>query len=122
MRQTGSKRTCCRVLEAQRDVISFHIQIISALLQAICFFLAHKIIGGDIASVTRGDQIAKIVLWYLPLLIEFVFHLYHLKHAGSTLFKSSKVFERSACTFTVVIGGGMQYICYFMYCTYCYDI
>lgn len=107
MGQHDKSKILGTIFNVQKDLTFFHVQMLSLLLQAAWFFIAFYVSGEDIALVSAGDQIAKVVLWYLPLLMEFAFHLFYPSLAGSTPVKPSKIFKRSAITFTVVIGGGI---------------
>ena len=57
-------------------------------------------------NVTKGDRVAKVVLWYLPLLIEIAIHFYTLRLKGHTGYDQTRIFRRSAMTFTIILGGG----------------
>lgn len=54
----------------------------------------------------KGAQVAKVILWYYPLLFEVAMHFLAMSQPGHVLYPVDRVFERSAVVFVIILGGG----------------
>lgn len=61
----------------------------------------------DDCGPTKGREKAKIVLWYVPLLVEVVSHFAACGVRGAVPYPRAMVFERAATLFTIILGAGM---------------
>jgi hypothetical protein len=83
---------------------SIMVHISSTFLSAILYFAAY----GALSSVnpSKADFAAKVVLWYLPILIEIVAHFLANRVPGRVSYSVTSVFARSSTLFIVVLGIG----------------
>ena len=73
----------------------------------ICYVTAAIVIG---RNPNRADQIAKIVLWFFPLLIEVAAHFIAANVPGRVRYPAAAIYERSATVFIITLGGGLDKI------------
>ncbi len=78
--------------------------IYTLMFSAVCYFVALGVIEKDTPS--RTDEIIKLVLWYLPLVIEVAAHFLLALRKDYVVYPPSAVFKRGITLFTVVLGAG----------------
>ncbi|KAK7453192.1 hypothetical protein VKT23_011873 [Stygiomarasmius scandens] len=88
---------------------SFLVHIGSLLFSSLCYFTAFGVIG---THPDEGDQIAKLVLWYLPLLTEVAAHFISISRLcnGWVRYRAELISTRSATVFVIILGGGLDKI------------
>lgn len=86
---------------------SFHVHIASIAFSAICYFTAYIVVG---KNPNETDQIAKLVLWYLPLLVEVAAHFIAQVVPGRVRYQAEAIYERSSTVFIIILGGGLDRI------------
>ena len=77
------------------------------VFSSLCYFGAYIAIGKD---PSEGDQIAKIVLWYFPLIIEAVAHFIAAALPGRVRYPAEAIYARSSTVFIIILGGGLDKI------------
>ncbi|KAF5335607.1 hypothetical protein D9758_017258 [Tetrapyrgos nigripes] len=104
-RRTGETGT--RIPLYDRTALLVHIG--SLLFSSICFFISFGVIG---SHPGKGDQIAKLVLWYFPILIEVAAHYLSISHfcRGCVQYNATAIIKRSATVFIIILGGGLDKI------------
>ncbi len=68
------------------------------------YFTAYAVLEAH--HVSRGDEIAKVVLWYLPIVLEVIAHFWANTLPGHVSYPGEAVFARSSTLFIVVVGIG----------------
>ncbi|KAK7464155.1 hypothetical protein VKT23_006321 [Stygiomarasmius scandens] len=102
-----------KLREDKKLVISKHsaflVHIVPLLFSSVCFFAAFGVVG---KSPDKGDQIAKLVLWYFPLLIEVAAHFIAISRfcGGRVRYNADSIFTRSSTVFIIILGGGLDKI------------
>lgn len=91
-------------LEAE-NLRSLRTHVISLILSALSFFVASVILSSS-HGTDKGAQVAKVILWYSPLLFEVAMHFLAMSQPGHVLYPIDRVFERSAAVFVIILGGG----------------
>ena len=79
----------------------------SLLFSATCYFIAYLVIG---KNPDETDQIVKIILWYLPLLVEVAAHFVAASVPGRVRYPTEAMYERSYTVFIIILGGGLDQI------------
>lgn len=74
---------------------------------SLCYFTAFAVIG---KNPNETDQIAKLLLWYLPLLIEVASHFVAASIPGRVRYNAEAIYSRSSTVFTIILGGGLDKI------------
>lgn len=86
---------------------SFYVHIGYVTFSALCFFTAYGVVG---KNPDEADQIAKLVLWYMPLLLEVAAHFIAQFVPGRVRYQAEAIYERSATVFIIILGGGLDRI------------
>ena len=86
---------------------AFFVHIGSLIFSATCYFIAYFVIGNN---PNRTDQIVKIILWYLPLLVEVAAHFVAASVPGRVRYPTEAMYERSYTVFIIILGGGLDKI------------
>ena len=79
----------------------------SLLFSATCYFIAYLVIG---KNPDETDQIVKIILWYLPLLVEVAAHFVAASVPGRVRYSPEAIYGRSSTVFIIILGGGLDKI------------
>ena len=79
----------------------------SLIFSATCYFIAYFAIRKDLNKI---HQIVKIILWYLPLLVEVAAHFVAVSVSGRVSYPLRAVRERSKTVFTIILGAGLDKI------------
>jgi hypothetical protein len=58
----------------------------------------------------KVDNIIKLVLWYIPLLVEVVSHFIANRMPGRVRYNPDAMYARAATAFTIILGGGMSIV------------
>ncbi|KAI5116985.1 hypothetical protein M0805_001594 [Coniferiporia weirii] len=83
------------------------VHIGSIAFSSVCYFAAYGVIGKD---PSEADQIAKLFLWYCPLLIEVIAHFVAGMLPGRVRYPAEAIYERSSTVFIIILGGGLDKI------------
>ncbi|KAI5116748.1 hypothetical protein M0805_001606, partial [Coniferiporia weirii] len=83
------------------------VHIGSIAFSSVCYFVAYGVIGKD---PSEADQIAKLFLWYCPLLIEVAAHFVAGMLPGRVRYPAEAIYERSSTVFIIILGGGLDKI------------
>ena len=86
---------------------AFFVHIGSLLFSATCYFVAYLVIG---KNPNETDQIVKIILWYLPLLVEVAAHFVAVSVPGRVRYSPKEIYARSSTVFIIILGGGLDKI------------
>ncbi|KAI5116979.1 hypothetical protein M0805_001590 [Coniferiporia weirii] len=90
--------------ERRLKVSALFVHIGSVAFSSACYFAAYGVIGQD---PSEADQIAKLFLWYCPLLIELIAHFV----AGMTPgYPAEEIYDRGSTLFIIILGGGLDKI------------
>ena len=76
-------------------------------LSSLCYFTAYWVIG---KSPDKAEQIAKLFLWYMPLLVEVASHFVAASLPGRVRYPAKEIYTRSATVFIIILGGGLDKI------------
>jgi hypothetical protein len=85
------------------------VHILSTAASAIFYFGAYGLLTSSHAE-TRSGSIGKVILWYLPILIEIIAHFVANAVPGRVSYSVQSVFARSSTLFIVVLGIGLDKI------------
>ncbi|KAL5476702.1 hypothetical protein ACEPAI_2888 [Sanghuangporus weigelae] len=88
-------------------ITAFLVHIGSLFFSFLCYMTAALVIG---RNPTRADQIAKLILWFLPLIVEVVIHFVAAGVPGRVRYPASAIYERSSTVFIIILGGGLDKI------------
>jgi hypothetical protein len=87
------------------------VHIGSLVFSTLCYFIAFALIG---RNPSKGDQIAKFFLWYIPLIIEIAAHFIALSHRfcrGRVYYYEPRLItDRSSTAFVIILGQGLDVI------------
>ncbi|KAI5116749.1 hypothetical protein M0805_001607 [Coniferiporia weirii] len=83
------------------------VHIGSIAFSSVCYFTAYGVIG---KNPSEADQIAKLFLWYCPLLIEVAAHFVAGMLPGRVRYPAEAIYERSSTVFIIILGGGLDKI------------
>lgn len=86
---------------------AFLLHIGSLFFSFWCYVTAALVIG---RNPSRGDQIAKLVLWFLPIIVEVVIHFIAAGVPGRVRYPALAIYERSSTVFIIILGGGLDKI------------
>ena len=86
---------------------AFLIHVGTLTFSSLCYFIAYGVIG---KNPSEGDQIAKLVLWYFPVLVEVISHFVAANVPGRVRYPAEAIYERSATAFVIILGGGLDKI------------
>lgn len=101
-----TQQSCYKVFYYARSVRRRALVVhISALaLSFFCYLIAYGVLHG---APEEGKEIAKIFLWYFPVVLELVSHYVATLLPGHVAYPAEIVSQRSATVFIIVLGGGM---------------
>ena len=109
----ASTRGIRRVFESpQKEVLVYHCGAV--FISFWCYIIAFILIG---SQPTRGDQIARVCLWYPPVILEIIAHfVVATKTAGirweklgiQWMFEAPAVHARRTAIFTIILGAGLD--------------
>ena len=88
---------------------AFQIHAASLLLSSLSYLIAFITLNSSIGQ-DRGTQIAKIILWYLPIVMEIGAHFLALSQNGHVRYPIEGIYERSSAAFIIILGGGLDNI------------
>lgn len=86
----------------KRRAVGVHLVTLS--LSTACYFAAYRVLQGNVA---KGKEIAKLVLWYLPVVLEVASHYIANLMPGHVAYPAEIVSKRSATVFIIVLGQGL---------------
>lgn len=89
----------------QKELIYYHC---GSIFISFWFYIAAFIVIGK--HPTRGDQIARICLWYPPVILEVASHFVVASKVQEVEwnFKAVPVHERRSVIFTIILGAGLD--------------
>lgn len=90
---------------APRASLYVHIGVL--VFSFLCYLGAYIAIG---KNPSESDQIAKLVLWYFPLIVEAVTHFVAAALPGRVRYPAEAVYARSSTVFIIILGGGLDKI------------
>ena len=93
---------------------SLRTHIISLAISSL-FYLVAFIILVSPGGPEKGTQIAKIILWFSPILLEIGAHYSALTQTGHVPYPARRFSERCAAAFVIILGGGRQSDLYVSY-------
>lgn len=73
----------------------------------LCYLSAYLAIGKE---PSESDQIAKLILWYFPLIVEVVAHFVAAALPGRVRYPAEAIYARSSTVFIIILGGGLDKI------------
>jgi low temperature requirement protein LtrA len=80
-------------------------------LSTLCFLISFAIIGSDAsAPVPKSIEIAKIALWYIPMVFEIASYFLAHELRGRIPYPKEGVISRSGTVFIITLGGGLDKI------------
>ena len=82
---------------------AIYMHIGSLIISALLFFIAFGVIG---THPTKGDEIAKLTLWYSAITLEILAHFVSTYMPGNVDYIANSIYLRCATVFTVILGGG----------------
>lgn len=88
---------------------AFQTHILSLTLSATSYLVAFIILESSL-GLSKGAQLAKVILWYLPVVWEIGAHFLALRQRGHVQYPLNSVYERSAASFIIILGGGLDKI------------
>ncbi|KIM88201.1 hypothetical protein PILCRDRAFT_250405 [Piloderma croceum F 1598] len=82
------------------------------LFSSLCYFAAFFILGtGDSSSgPSEAVEITKLVLWYLPIIVEIISHFVALSLPGFVRYSTDSIYKRSGTVFLIILGAGLDKI------------
>ena len=86
---------------------AFYIHIISLLLSFASYIAAYIVIG---KNPDEDDQIAKLALWYSPIIMEVLAHFLAATLPGRARYEAEAIYKRSSTVFIIILGGGLDKI------------
>jgi hypothetical protein len=72
-------------------------------MSSFSYFLATAVIGD---RATKGDDIGKICLWFIPMILEALSYFYIIRKAEFVQCDSEGLRDRSRVLFTIILGEG----------------
>ena len=94
-----------RIVLTKSPFRSFQTHIASLLFSSAFYLVAFIVLDSRVGS-DKGAQATKIVLWYLPVLLEIAAHYLALSQPGHVPYPTKGVFERCAAAFVIILGAG----------------
>lgn len=88
---------------------AFQTHVLSLILSATSYLVAFIILESSVGH-TKGAQVAKVILWYLPIVCEIGAHFFTLQQRGHVRYPLDSVYERSAASFIIILGSGLDKI------------
>jgi low temperature requirement protein LtrA len=67
-------------------------------------------LGSPDSSPSKLKEIAKVVLWYLPIVVEIAAHFIANTLPGHVRYSSEHIVARSGTLFVIILGGGLDKI------------
>ncbi|KZP30533.1 hypothetical protein FIBSPDRAFT_926382 [Athelia psychrophila] len=112
------------LLLAQYVVVFFHakglkrnsilLHIGTLMFSSLCYFGAFFVLGSsgqdDFATAIPALEVAKLVLWFLPIVVEMLSHFVALRLPGFVRYSTESVSARNATIFIIILGGGLDKI------------
>jgi hypothetical protein len=80
------------------------------VLSSFCFLLSFGILGTGNEAVPKRIQIAKIILWYVPMVIEIASYFIADVLDGRVGLPTDEIIDRSGTVFIIILGGGLDKI------------
>jgi len=87
--------------------------ILPLVFSTLCYFAVFALLGKTEDSETglsKGVEIIKILLWYIPIVIEMASHFVALKLPGFVGYSVEAVHARSGTVFLIILGAGLDKI------------
>jgi hypothetical protein len=74
------------------------------LFSSLCYFAAFFILGTSSgnAGPSEAVEITKLVLWYLPIIVEIISHFAALSLPGFVRYSTDSVYKRSGTVFLIM--------------------
>ncbi|TCD65639.1 hypothetical protein EIP91_002407 [Steccherinum ochraceum] len=94
---------------------AFYVHTFTLIISFACYFASFFCISSNPDEVTKGDQIAKVCLWYAPIFLELAAHFLaaHLsedKEFKEMWYDEEIIYERSGSVFIIILGAGLDKI------------
>ncbi|KZS89234.1 hypothetical protein SISNIDRAFT_458965 [Sistotremastrum niveocremeum HHB9708] len=93
---------------AHRPGIMVHLS--SLIASILCYTTAFLLLLEESTSSTRPRNIAKLVLWFLPLLLECILHFKANNKIGRVRYSAEAMYNRSSVLFIIILGAGLDRI------------
>jgi len=84
--------------------------IISLIFSVVCYVFAFFLVGSPDSSPSKAQEIIKVVLWYLPVVVEIAAHFIANELPGHVRYWSKGIVDRSGTLFVIILGGGLDKI------------
>ncbi|KZP30511.1 hypothetical protein FIBSPDRAFT_1038176 [Athelia psychrophila] len=96
----------------KRNSILVHIGTLA--FSSTCYFGAFFVLGSsgqnDFTTPIPALEIAKLILWSLPIMVEMLSHFVALRLPGFVRYSTESVSARNATIFIIILGGGLDKI------------
>ncbi|KAF7983410.1 hypothetical protein HWV62_22441 [Athelia sp. TMB] len=84
------------------------------VFSSMCYFGAFFVLGSsgqdDFTTPIPALEIAKLVLWFVPIVVEMISHFVALRLPGFVRYSTESVYARNATLFIIILGGGLDKI------------
>ncbi|KIM71618.1 hypothetical protein PILCRDRAFT_751872 [Piloderma croceum F 1598] len=86
--------------------------IVPLLFSLICYLVAFFILntGNSSSGPSEAVEIIKLILWYLPIIVEIISHFVALSLPGFVRYSTDSVYKRSGTVFLIILGAGLDKI------------
>jgi hypothetical protein len=80
------------------------VHIIPLLFSSLCYLVVFVILstGHDASGPSQAVEIAKLVLWFLPIIVEIISHFFALAMPGFVKYSTESVYARSGTVFLIM--------------------
>jgi hypothetical protein len=73
------------------------------MFSSSCYLAAFIILGaGKVSGPSQTAEIAKLVLWFLPIIVEIISHFVALSLPGFVRYSTESVYARSGTVFLIM--------------------
>ncbi|KLO09453.1 hypothetical protein SCHPADRAFT_893096 [Schizopora paradoxa] len=90
------------------EIATIDVHIYTLMFSIVCYFVALGVVEKE--NPSRADDIIKVVLWYLPVVVEIATHFILVLRKKFVEYPPDAVFMRGITLFTVVLGVGLDQV------------
>jgi hypothetical protein len=78
--------------------------MVPLLFSLLCYLVAFFILdtGNNSSGPSEAVEIIKLVLWYLPIIVEIISHFVALSFTGFVRYSTDSVYKRSGTVFLIM--------------------
>ena len=81
---------------------ALYLRIGALLFSVACYAINAFVVTRSHHDLSKSDEIARVVLWYTPLILEVLIHFVPGRFSSCT----AAIYERASSSFTIILGGG----------------